>query len=213
MPPGFVNRYIDRQYRRPSGLVGRYIGGLMVKQHAPENEWTVALLDAKSDDTILEIGFGGGYAIQRLSGVVTHGRLAGVDLSPTMVSQARRRNAAAVAAGRVDLRLGEASQLPFTTASFDKAFSIHSVYFWAQPMAALREVRRVLKPGGWLLLTLLPKAGSAGAADSGTAEFHPYTGADVQALLSEAGFVADEIRDGAGEGHRSNYTVIGRAPV
>ena len=126
----FLDRYLSRQYRRPSGIVGRYIGGLMVKQHAPENLWTLQVLQAQPGDCILEIGFGGGYAIQQLAQRVTQGRLSGIDFSPAMVAAARRRNAAAVAAGRVDLRHGDAARLPFGEGEFDKAYSIHSVYFW-----------------------------------------------------------------------------------
>jgi protein-L-isoaspartate O-methyltransferase len=56
-------RYIAGQYRRPTGLIGRWIGQKMVEQHRAENLWTVALLDVQPADRILEIGFGGGFAI------------------------------------------------------------------------------------------------------------------------------------------------------
>jgi SAM-dependent methyltransferase len=204
-PHPFLDRYISGQYRRPSGIVGRYIGGLMVKQHAPENGWTVDLLQAQAGNRILEIGFGGGYAIQQLAQVVTQGRLAGVDFSPTMVAATRRRNAAAVAAGRVDLRQADAGKLPYTDSEFDKAYSIHSIYFWREPELALRDIWRVLKPGGLLVLTLQPKSHPG---EKGTPDFIPYSGEELEAMLRDAGFRETRIEDGRTTSHRSNYSVI-----
>ena len=203
---GILDKFISAQYRRPSGLVGRYIGGLMVKQHAPENGWTVDLLHAQPEDFILEIGFGGGYAIQQLAHIVQRGKLAGVDFSSTMVAEAKKRNAAAVSDGLVDLRYADSSRLPFGDASLNKAFSIHSIYFWGQPLMALREVWRVLKPQGRLILTLLPKATSD---EVGTLSFKPYAGRELEEMLKSAGFCETEIKDGRTEAHRSNYSVIG----
>jgi ubiquinone/menaquinone biosynthesis C-methylase UbiE len=49
------------------------------------------------------------------------------------------------------------STLPFEDNRFDKAFSIHSIYFWEQPKNVLKEINRVLKPTGKIVLTVLPK--------------------------------------------------------
>jgi len=201
-----LDRFISAQYRRPYGLVGRYIGRKMVQQHATENAWTVALLNAQVEDFVLEIGFGGGYAIQQLTQIVRRGKLAGVDFSPTMVAQAKRRNAASVRSGLVDLRYADSSRLPFGDAEFNKVFSIHSVYFWAQPLMALRESWRVLKPEGRLILTLLPRVSPD---EIGTPSFKPYAGQELEEMLKSAGFRQTEINDGRTEAHRSNYSIIG----
>src|SRR5690242_6833353 len=200
-----LDRYVSAQYRRPSGIVGRYIGHKMVQQHAPENQWTIDLLQAQPNDYILEIGFGGCYSIQPLSRGVIHGKLAGVDFSTTMVAEARRRNVAAVASRLVDLRHADAGQLPFGAAEFDKAYSIHSIYFWKEPSKALREIHRVLRPAGLLVLTILPKTNPH---EVGTSDFTPYSGVELQALLKEAGFRESTIQDGRTEMHKSNYSVI-----
>jgi ubiquinone/menaquinone biosynthesis C-methylase UbiE len=201
-----LDRVISEQYRRPAGLVGRYVGGLMVKQHAPENRWTVDLLCAQPEDFILEIGFGGGYALEQLARVVQRGKLAGVDVSTTMVAQAKKRNAAAVSRGLVDLRYADSSLLPFDDGQFNKVFSIHSVYFWGHAQTALREIMRVLKPQGRLILTLLPKAR---ADELSMPTFKPYAGCELEQMLKDAGFRETETRDGRTQAHRSNYSVIG----
>ena len=70
-------RVMDEQYRRPSGLLGRWVGNKMARQHVPENQWTVGLLAAQPHDRILEVGFGPGLAIERLAQQVTDGQIAG----------------------------------------------------------------------------------------------------------------------------------------
>jgi len=63
---------VDAQYRRPSGLLGRYIARRMERDHLPKNLWTVHPLDARPTDRILEIGFGPGFAIEALVQKVTN---------------------------------------------------------------------------------------------------------------------------------------------
>jgi ubiquinone/menaquinone biosynthesis C-methylase UbiE len=203
------NRIFEPQYRRPSGMLGRYIGSKMIEQHEAENEWTVGLLNAKPDDRILEIGFGGGYAIERLAGKVTQGIIAGVDISETMVAEATKR-CAATGAGRIDLRMAEAGKLPFEANTFNKAFSIHSIYFWPQPLRALGEILRVLQPGGMLIVTILPKASSSEISNK---DFRPYSGTELVALLHVGGFREMTIRDGRTLTQKSNFSVVGYKPA
>ena len=204
-------RFIDGQYRQPSGLVGRWIGGKMARQHQPENLWTVNLLDVQPADHILEIGFGPGIAVEAVAQRASSGLVAGVDFSRTMVAAARQRNADAIRAGRVDLRVGDAASLPFAEGTFDKAYSIHSIYFWMNPSAALREIFRVLKPSGRLILTVLPKEkwNPENPDAAGTSECIPYTGGDLKKMLIAVGFGEITIAADPREEFPSNYSVMG----
>lgn len=206
-----LDRFVGPHYGHPRGWLGRYAGRRMLEQHAPENDWTIALLEVLATDRIIEIGFGGGYSISKLCQRVTHGFIAGADYSPTMVAMASQRNASAIKQGRLDLRCADAAALPFETASFDKAYSIHSIYFWPQPQLALREVWRVLKPGAKVVLTVLPKERfkTQSPDDLEADDFKAYSGAALQALLADAGFVRTWIEDVASAVHLSNYSVIG----
>src|SRR5712691_8812444 len=131
-----IAKFIDGQYRRPTGIVGQFIGNRMARQHEPENRWTISLLNAQPTDHILEIGFGPGRAIQQLATLVTTGRISGIDFSQTMLRAARRRNAQAIKAGQVDLHYGDVANLPFEDSTFDTVFSIHTLYFWLEPITA-----------------------------------------------------------------------------
>jgi ubiquinone/menaquinone biosynthesis C-methylase UbiE len=77
-----------------------------------------------------------------------------------MVRQARARNASAIAAGRVDLRRGTANAVPFADGCFDKAVAINSMQVWPDADAGLRDIRRVLKRGGKIVLGFTAYSGS-----------------------------------------------------
>jgi SAM-dependent methyltransferase len=205
-------KILDRQYRNPSGLLGRFVGHRMAQDHRPENIWTVSILNAQLGDHVLEIGFGPGFAVQELSKIVSQGRIDGIDFSATMLGAARRRNAAAIRRGQVVLRRGDVKALPFEGNLFDKAFSIHSIYFWPQPHHALREIWRVIKPGGILALTILPKDKwnpEDPTAPVGTRDCRPYSGDELCDMLLEAGFSGTFINSDPNPEHPSNYAVIG----
>ncbi len=206
-------KILDGQYRRPSGLLGRWIGAKMLRQHRPENLWTVDLLMLEPGDHVLEVGFGPGLAIREAARRVTSGRVAGVDFSAVMVRTAQRRNAAAHRSGRVDLHQADAAELPFADSTFDKAYSIHSIYFWPDPLKALRELHRVLKPGGLLVLTILPKEkwNPSNPDAAGTPECTPYAGSELIDLLTQSGFKEPRIEADSDPSYPSNYSVLSRS--
>jgi len=147
--------FIARQSARPSGLMGRVIASVMAHETSELNEHALRLLHPSPFDRVLEVGFGHGRTIERLASVVDYGRVCGIDVSESMLNMAVRRNRHAIAEGRVDLRKGDCASIPFGAASFDAALSVHTLYFWGDPTACLREIRCVLRPGGRVVLGFL----------------------------------------------------------
>ncbi|MGC4121621.1 MAG: class I SAM-dependent methyltransferase [Myxococcales bacterium] len=107
----FLQR-VAAQFRKPEGLAGRLVARLMERGNRAANEWTLDLLGLRTADDVLEIGFGHGAALGRALELAPQGRVVGADFSQTMVEQAGRRHAAAIAAGRVRLFLGGLGELP-----------------------------------------------------------------------------------------------------
>jgi len=180
-----LSRFVFGQFRRPSGLFGRLIGNRMARGNVYDASWTISLLDIGPESRVLEIGFGPGVSTQFAAQKASRGFVAGIDHSQTMVGAARRRNAAAIKAGRMDLNQGDVSVLPYPDDSFDRAFSIHSIYFWPGPVDCLKELRRVLKPGGLLAITIQPKDKWN---ETQQRVMTLYFGSDIVPMFAEAGF-------------------------
>src|SRR5690242_1004061 len=83
----------------------------MVVENRQRNAFALAVLDEQPGDHVLEIGFGPGNTIRRLAASVGGGAVTGINSSRVMMSQAQLRNAAAIDAGRVDLRWGLGARL------------------------------------------------------------------------------------------------------
>lgn len=145
------------QFERPTGLPGSLIGHLMALKNKERSWWVLPLLEIHQDDRVLEIGFGSGMDVRRVSEMVIDGFVAGIDHSEVMVEQARKRNATAIRAGRVELQHGPAARLPYADDSFDKAFSINVAQFWDNPAEVFLEIRRVLRPGGLMAMAVQPR--------------------------------------------------------
>lgn len=133
---------------RPRGILGRLQLRSMSAAHAPVTDWALGQLAFSSATRILDVGCGGGRTIERLASLAPSARVDGVDFSPTSVDASRRRNAALVASGRVAIQSASVVALPFPDASFDLVTAVETHYYWPDLRANLREVRRVIKPGG-----------------------------------------------------------------
>lgn len=151
-----IFKKFERQFGKPQGLLGRIAGKLMELKGTEKIEWTISLLDIQKDDKVLEIGYGPGVAIELLSKLTPNGFIVGIDHSDLMFKQAQKRNWAAIKDGRVDLRLGDVANLPSFEIEFDKVLSVNTIFFWEKPIEILKHIRRVMKPGGVIALTVQP---------------------------------------------------------
>jgi len=183
--------FIARQAGRPTGWLGRVIARVMAVETAAANEAALDFLHLRDTDRVLEIGFGHGETIERAAERVPHGSVAGVDHSDAMVQVARRRCAALIASGRAQLHCADSTRVPFADESFDKALAVHTLYFWQPAAAHLDEIRRVLVPGGRLVLAFRP-AGTPGATDFPAEVYTFRTPEEVRNLLVSADFTEIE---------------------
>lgn len=177
---------IARQSACPSGLLGRLIGGIMSVETDMENNATLDLLNLKPTDHLIEIGFGHGKAIQRAAAALSEGFVAGVETSELMVRLASQRNRHFIRAGRVELKLADAATIPYPGHHFDKAYSVHTIYFWPNPKDQIGEIYRVLKPRGCFVLCFRYDKKALNTFPASVYKF--YTGDQVSSLLGESGF-------------------------
>lgn len=109
---------------------------------------TLARIELRPEQRLLDVGCGTGVLLQRLSEACSGAQLYGVDAVPEMLDIARKKIPPSV-----ELHQGWVEHLPFDSDQFDLVVSCNMFHYSHQPMAALREMKRALTPGGQLILT------------------------------------------------------------
>jgi len=141
-----------RQCSKPAGWLGRLNLRSMNRRHSRVTAWGLQHVSIGGRDTILDVGCGGGRTVGRLAAMAAEGKVYGVDYSAESVAVARRVNRPLVDAGRVEILHAPVSHLPFADETFDLVTAVETHYYWPDLAGDLREVRRVLKPGGTILV-------------------------------------------------------------
>ncbi|MCB0043188.1 MAG: methyltransferase domain-containing protein [Anaerolineae bacterium] len=147
-----LSQFLAGQLGNPSRLFGGLAGSVWNRRNAALNDTVLELLALQPADRVLDVGFGGGYLLDRMSRVVDDGWLAGVDISPAIVAAAQKRYRAKVNAGMLGLACAAADALPFPDEHFTKVCSVNSIFYWHDVEQGLREIARVLVKGGHLVL-------------------------------------------------------------
>jgi len=186
--------FVARQGRCPSGVLGAVIGRFMAHETMRENAIAIELLRLEPTDRVLELGFGHGRTIRSIVERVAEGHVAGVDFSATMLRLASSVNRDAIAQGRVELQQGDSISLVYPDQVFDKLLAVHTIYFWENPAAHLRECRRVLRPSGLLVLGFRPRE-QAQIADFPATVYNFRSVAEICELLRAAGFATSEVTE------------------
>ena len=149
-----VNDHImENMFCVPKGALGQ-LGGHLMSQDRWLPAWVLDLLEINPSDSVLDVGSGPGVGLQLAAARAHQGKVAGVDLSATMLEMAHHRNQVQIEAGRVELHLGFADKLPFDDAIFDKAMTMNSLHLWPDPIAGLWEIRRTLRTGGLIAIAI-----------------------------------------------------------
>jgi SAM-dependent methyltransferase len=186
-PGPFGDWFTDRRARRPSGAAARatYLHPLY---HLPNFRVILSELALTRDDHLLEVGCGGGAFLD--AALHSGCRAAAIDHSPEMVRLAREANRDAVAAGRLEVREGDAGALPFPDATFTCAAMTGVLGFLPDPVRALGEIRRALVKGGRFVgLGSDPELkGTPAAPEPMASRLRFYDSAQLEALGRQAGF-------------------------
>jgi SAM-dependent methyltransferase len=172
---------------KPSGPVGEVYARVMAVGHRPAYAVLAGCLDLRPDDDLLDVGCGSAGLLTHHAAHVRH--VAGLDASALQVGMARRRLAERIAAGSAEIVLGDAASLPWEDGRFSVVTSLFSVEFHPDPGRSLREMHRVLRPGGRAVISLGWKV--ADASLSGTRDpsgYWRWSAADARQLMEEAGF-------------------------
>jgi ubiquinone/menaquinone biosynthesis C-methylase UbiE len=205
------------QCRRPSGLFGRFILWDMNRHHSKLTDWGLSHVPIRETVRILDIGCGGGRTINKLAAIASDGKVYGIDYSEASVAAARRMNARWIDIGRVEIESGSVSQLPFANETFDLVTAIETHLFWPDLDGDMREILRVLKPGGALLIVAEIYKGGKHLEGVRKKIFEKHLAANMnllttdehRELLMKAGFSDVQILE---EIDRGWISVVGKKP-
>lgn len=194
----------------PVGDTGAAMLIRMNEHHKPLRTWGFSFIDWYPGMEILDIGCGGGAAMHEMLTLSEGSIVKGIDHSDKSISLSKVLNADAVKYERCRVEKADVHNMPFIDDEFDLVTAIETMYFWNDPLAAMREIRRVLKNGG--LFTVMAEACNhdtwAEDRDKFSTPFIVYTAEEITDFMHKAGFT--EVK--AEHGEDENICVIGVKP-
>jgi ubiquinone/menaquinone biosynthesis C-methylase UbiE len=140
--------------RKPDRWMGRCFSWVMNMTHAGVTGWGLSHVRIEERFTILDVGCGGGRTIEKMAAIASRGMVYGVDYAKGSVAASRSKNAQLIQVGRVEIKQGSVSELPFQDNKFDLVTAVETQYYWPDLVHDMQEVLRVLKPGGRLVVIL-----------------------------------------------------------
>lgn len=184
----------ETQCKKPTGLFGRLTLWRMNKSHSKLSDWGLAHTAVESRFTVLDVGCGGGRTISKLAAMAAQGKVDGIDYSEESVAASRRYNAQAIRAGRVEIHPADVGKLPFPDNTYDLVTGVETHFWWPDIAGGSREIRRVLKLGGTLVLIAEVYKGADALMSRLCEKQAPITGMKMltpdehRDLLASAGF-------------------------
>jgi arsenite methyltransferase len=147
--PGPNNTNLLREEFNRWAEAGRGEG--MEQDHLPITLPVLEKMGLAATDNVLDVGCGSGWLSRRLAKRVMEGRVVGMDVSDEMIRVARRTS---LDFENILYAMGEVAEIPWEANFFNHAISVESAYYWPEPAAGIREIFRVLRPGGaaWILI-------------------------------------------------------------
>ena len=182
----------ESQFSRPSSLMGRILLRSMNIGHGRLHQWGLKAAGIQLTDRVLDVGCGGGKAISRIL-EETRREVAGIDHSPEAVKTARSVNRAAVSSGRLRIVESSVESLPFRDGFFDVVTAFETTYFWPELQAGLTEIRRVLSPGGRLVIANEFADRASAGAWAGRLNMHVPDSEALAGAAYEAGFLMVDV--------------------
>jgi ubiquinone/menaquinone biosynthesis C-methylase UbiE len=185
-----LEKYIAKQAGYPSGVFSGLVAALLNRTTSHINDVTIQLLDIKPTDHVLDIGFGGGATVQKIVRLAPNGLVAGIEISEAMLKRGKKKFGKLISQGKVDIREGSASKIPFESDCFDKVSTVNTIFFWPDPAAGMEEIIRVMKPKGRFVLTYSKKL----PFNFTRYGFNLYQEEQTRDMLGKAGFTDIQVK-------------------
>lgn len=141
----------SKNFGNPEGVFGKLLLYIMNRGHGPLSRWGLTHVAWQPQMSALDVGCGGGMNVKRLLELCPQGKVSGIDISVASVKKTSRLNADQIDR-RCDIQLASVEDIPYPDNSFDVVTAVETHYFWPDLDVCLREIKRVLRPGGTLMI-------------------------------------------------------------
>jgi len=178
-------KILAQNLANPQGEKGIEIGEMMNATNISMTLESIRTLLIEDNERILEIGHGNAGHVKNILGLAQNLHYTGIDISETMHQEAKRLNKEFDS--QAEFILYEGKKLPFQEETFDKIFTVNTVYFWENPVEYLNEIYRVLKDDGTFVLTFGQRDFMEKLPFTAY-DFKLYSNAEMEQLVSESHF-------------------------
>ncbi|GGE98868.1 class I SAM-dependent methyltransferase [Flavobacterium limi] len=144
---------IASQLKHPTGEKGIEMANMMHETNINMTRHSIQNLNISAENKILELGHGNAGHVEFLFEQAKNLKYYGLEMSELMFQEARQMNRNFVSQKQAFFSVYDGNIIPFEAASFDKIFTVNTIYFWQNPQKLLSEIYRVLKPNGNFCLT------------------------------------------------------------
>jgi ubiquinone/menaquinone biosynthesis C-methylase UbiE len=178
----------------------------MNSRHSKVTDWGLSHILIGKQDIVLDVGCGGGRTVGKLAAIATQGKVYGIDHSAESVAMAMRTNKQWIDIARVEVREASVSRLPFSDGVFDVITAVETHFWWPALPTDLREVLRVLKPGGRLIIVAEVYKGAQAFTSKAAERYSEKTGMALlsieehRELLTNAGYSDVQVTTEPGRG-------------
>lgn len=148
MKKEYIYKYLVQQCKHPTGMIGSRMTKIWNKRFVDMTMWGLEGIHFSIEDSILDVGCGGGAIVSKLSKLSPNGKIYGIDISTVAVKNAKKKNKYLIQRNKVDIMQSSVEKLPFSMNMFDKVFAIQTHMYWSDVRRGLQELARVVKPMG-----------------------------------------------------------------
>ena len=178
---------IGKQFRKPSGFLGKIISRIMIKGNRSEYDKIIPELHIRQNDRIMEIGYGHGAGVDRIASNYDC-FVDGIDFSELMFREATRRNKKHIKNKKVVLHFGDLLTSVIAPNYYDKVFCLNVIYFWDKLEEPFLKINTMLNEGGTLCMFMAHRDYLKNVKFAKDGIFNKYAIDEVVDKLEFAGF-------------------------